>query len=272
MIISVVSVAYNEEKNISKTIKSVLSQTSNNIEYIICDGQSTDNTVKIAESYKDAFAQKNIKYIVNTEKDSGIYDGMNKGIQMASGDYIFFLNAGDWFYKDDIIERIITIAEESDLPDFIYGNVAVFDRGVVHIAFGDDTCLSKGMSIPHQALFSRTKLMKTNLFDVNYKIVADYKFVLSQKLENKRFYKINDTVAYFSRDGLSNNSGLLGLEEQEKVRREYGVFQKAPFEKIQIYKGMLIIEIKKFIPQKLWELWSVKIRKKQLYNEINKEE
>ena len=106
MKISVVTVAFNEEKNIGKTIESVLNQTSNAIEYIICDGKSTDRTVERANSYKERFAKKGIEYIVNSEKDSGIYDGMNKGIDIATGDYIFFLNAGDWFYSDKIIEEI----------------------------------------------------------------------------------------------------------------------------------------------------------------------
>ena len=117
MKISIITVAFNEEKNIKKTIESVLNQTSDSFEYIICDGKSADKTVEIAKEYKNTFAEKGISYIINSEKNKGIYDGMNKGIDLATGDYIFFLNAGDWFYSDDVIENVVEVGAVSYLAE-----------------------------------------------------------------------------------------------------------------------------------------------------------
>ena len=107
MKITIVTVCFNEELNISRTIESALNQTSSDFEYIICDGGSKDKTVEIARSYIGAFEKKGVKYIINSEKDKGIYDGLNKGIDLASEQYIYFLNAGDWFCSDNIVEKVL---------------------------------------------------------------------------------------------------------------------------------------------------------------------
>ena len=95
MTISIITVCYNSSKTLSRTIESVLNQNGVHLEYLIIDGASSDNTVKIAESYKRSFSQKGISYIINSEPDKGIYDAMNKGIQFASGDVIGILNSDD---------------------------------------------------------------------------------------------------------------------------------------------------------------------------------
>ena len=265
MKITIVSVAFNEEKNIRRTIESVLNQTSNDIEYIICDGQSTDKTVDIARTYKNAFDDKGITYIINSERDLGIYDAMNKGIRMAEGEYIFFLNAGDWFYSNDIIEKIIKVAQGCKKPDFIYGGVATISRNVIKVVFGDDESLINGMSIPHQALFSKTVYMKENLFDLQYRISADYNFLLGQKLLNRIFYRIDLKIAYFSADGLSSKDMLTLIEESEKIKSKYGIKTNKKKARIKAYKEQLIIKIKSKIPQKIWELWSIKYKNKEIY-------
>lgn len=262
MKVSIISVAYNEEKSIARTIESVLSQTSKNIEYIICDGKSTDKTVEIAESYKEAFFEKNIRYFINSEKDSGIYDGMNKGIQMASGDYIFFLNAGDWFFSNDVIETIITIAKTNEKPDFIYGGVALIERNVIRTVFVNDHMLEQHM-IPHQALFSLTDLMKANLFKTKYKLAADYYFVLKQKLDGKRFLQTEKLISYFSGDGVSSQCVLSLFKEHDEIRKELGV--PSNFQRNVAYKQQLFSMVKNCIPQKIWALWCVKVKGRELY-------
>lgn len=267
MKISIVTVAFNEEKNIAKTIESVLNQKSNAIEYIICDGKSMDKTIEIANSYKEKFVAKGINYIVNSEKDAGIYDGMNKGIDIATGDYIFFLNAGDWFYANEIIEKVIETAEENRKPDFVYGNVALIERGIVKFVNGADEELQDRMSIPHQALFSATQLMKQNKFDLKYKIAADYKFILSQKILEKRFIKLDETIAFFSGGGLSNKRLVDMFKEHNAIQQEFGVFVEGEHKKSEVYINQVKATIKSFIPQKLWEIWSVKVKGKTLYKE-----
>lgn len=265
MKISIITVAYNEEKNISKTIESVLNQTSNNIEYIVCDGKSTDDTVNIAESYENAFIQRNIKYIVNSEKDNGIYYGMNRGIQLASGEYILFLNAGDWFYSNEIIDNIIKFIKEKNNPDFVYGNVATIDRKVISYVYSDDSRLQHDMSTPHPALFSSSQLMKENLFDTSYKIAADYNFVLSQKLAGKTFCKIEQFITYFAMDGISSKRTIKTVKERELIKKRLGVQSNTKNAQKYMYKEQILVLIKNAIPQKLWEFWSIKVKRKNLY-------
>lgn len=268
MKISIVTVAFNEEKNIAKTIESVLNQTSNAIEYIICDGKSTDKTVEIANSYKEQFAIKGIDYIVNSEKDSGIYGGMNKGIDIATGEYIFFLNAGDWFYSDDIIEKIIEVSQEHVDVDFIYGNVAIVDRGFVEMACGDDSILYDRMSVPHQALFSATKMMKANKFNEEYKICADYEFLLNRKIKGAKFERIDLVIAYFSADGVSNLKIAKLLSEMSSIRKKYGLPDDKYYSKKNILKAQLLVYKSAMVPQKLREFWRVKVKGKTLYKDL----
>ena len=265
MKITVITIAFNEEKNIAKTVESVLSQTSSDFEYIICDGNSADKTVEIARSYGDEFAKKGVKFTVNSERDKGIYDGMNKGIELAFGDYIYFLNAGDWFYSDDIIESVVNAASSNSEPDFLYGDVAMVERGVVTVSKGDDNSLAEGMSISHQAVFSSTELMKQNKFKLEYKIAADYDFLLSQKLQEKSFVNINATVAYFATDGLSTQNLDKCIAEQSVIKKSYGVeFDERAAAK-RAKKIARIVKIKSLIPKWLWQFWSVKIRGKTLF-------
>ena len=123
-LISIVTVSFNSEKTIRQTIESVLNQTYTNIEYNIVDGASTDKTVEIATQYKDDFEAKGIKYIITSEKDKGIYDAMNKGMDRATGSWIIFMNAGDTFCDNEVIKNIFGY---NDLSDYsvIYGDCYV---------------------------------------------------------------------------------------------------------------------------------------------------
>lgn len=271
MKISIITVAFNEEKTIEKTIKSVLNQTSKDLEFIICDGKSTDKTIEIAEGYRSRFKEKGIEFIINSEKDAGIYDGMNIGIKKATGDYIFFLNSGDWFYKDDVIEKIINVAEANSSPDLIYGKVATVERNIVKFVCGDDSRLQYGMSIPHQSLFSRTTLMKSNIFDLQYHICADYDFILRQKKESKKFCKTDIIVAYFAVDGISSKNIINLIKESVAIKQKYGFDVNIKLETLKSYKEQIIVQVKKLIPQKLWELWSVKVRGKKLFEADDRE-
>ena len=263
MKITIVTVSFNEERNISRTIESVLTQTSSDFEYIICDGKSTDRTVEIAETYREAFKQKNVNYIVNSEKDKGIYDGMNKGLDLANGKYIYFLNAGDWFYADDIVEKIISAADANDYPDVIYGNVVGVEREVLTVFSSSDANLESSM-ICHQALFSLTSLMKERKFDLNYKIAADYKFVLGLKVDGKRFMGVDLIIAYFSCDGISSVDIKGRYAEHTAVQVSYGISTNKKDINKRIVKESIAQKVKNKLPRKLWLFWSIRIKKKTL--------
>ena len=263
MKISIISVAFNEEKNIAKTIESVLSQTSNDYEYIICDGKSTDKTVEIAQSYKEKFEQKGVKYIINSQKDKGIFDGMNKGIDLANGDYICFLNAGDRFYSNDVIEKIVKSATDGNSPDVIYGNVMCIERGVLFESKAKEELLTEHMSICHQATFVSLKLMKERKFDLKYTVAGDYNFLLGLKLDGFRFYGTDVIVAYYDMGGVSTKNVTKCYTEQALIKESYGIKVDYSQLKKDIKKNKRAIKIKGLIPQKLWVFWSVRIKKKQ---------
>jgi glycosyltransferase involved in cell wall biosynthesis len=264
MKITVITVSFNEEKNIAKTIESVLNQTSSDFEYIICDGKSSDKTVEIATGYIDKFAEKGIKYIINSEKDKGIYDGMNKGIDLANGDYVYFLNAGDWFCSNDVLDKVISGAEKAGHPDVVYGNVVGVDRSVTTVVESDDTMLTESMTVCHQSLFASAIKMKERKFDLRYRIAADYNFLLGLKLDGGVFSNLGFNIAYYSYDGVSTVNVDRCYNEQADVREAHGFDVDREMVKKLIKKEKRAQKIKSLMPKRMWVLWSVKIKKKQV--------
>lgn len=210
--VSIVTVCFNSAKTIEQTIQSVIHQTYGNIEYIIIDGGSTDGTDEIIKKY-----EKNIACWVS-ESDRGIYDAMNKGIAKATGDVIAFMNSDDW-YADGAIDAIVKAFDRTD-ADIVYGHTILIDDGrqtlrvrppLDHILYGMVFC--------HQAVVVKTNLMKEYLFDLSYKIVADYVFFLKMYLQGKRFYAIDKKIAYFRMGGDSSHPWKVFQETKRAALR-----------------------------------------------------
>ena len=127
MKISIITVCFNSSKTICDTIDSVLKQNYKNIEYILVDGNSKDNTVEIIKKYETIFRKNGMDYIWVSEVDNGIYDAINKGIKMATGDIIGILNSDDLFYDSNTITDVYEIFREDDDIDAIYGNMSYFE-------------------------------------------------------------------------------------------------------------------------------------------------
>ena len=121
--VSIITVCYNSEKTIEETIQSVIAQDYSNIEYIIIDGCSSDNTMQIAEKYSGSISKK------FSEPDKGLYDAMNKGINAATGDIIGILNSDDIFYTNSIISDIVNLFDRDVTIDAVYGNISYFAEG-----------------------------------------------------------------------------------------------------------------------------------------------
>ena len=208
--ISVVTVCYNAEKEIEKTMLSVLHQTYNNIEYIVIDGGSKDGTVEIINKYKDR-----LSYWVS-EPDKGIYDAMNKGIASATGDWILFMNAGDAFYSEDALEAFVPEIEED--TDIAYGNMMVLleDYQYKFINKNHDLKNLKSLSmLPHQATFTRLSYHKQHPFDISFVCAADYNFFYQAYFKDKcKFQYIPVIVSTFDGvEGLSSTQGKYALRE-----------------------------------------------------------
>lgn len=196
--VTIVTVCFNAQDCLEKTISSVIEQTCyKDIEYIIIDGNSKDNTLTIIKKYESQVH----RWI--SEPDKGIYDAMNKAITFSTGEWINFMNAGDYFYDKNVVEKIF-INDRFSNVDVVFGDLMV--------NMGTKQTLRKGILYPHkfphlshQAVFVRTALMKKHLFNLKYKISADYEFLYSLYREGRVFSYENIIVANYNVEGLSSN-------------------------------------------------------------------
>ena len=200
--ISIVTVCYNAERSIKSTIESVLKQTYTDYEYILIDGKSTDNTYKIVCSYDKKFKNRGVQYRHISEQDQGIFDAMNKGIQMARGRYINFMNADDKFHDSEVLETLFANQELDD--DVIYGNTVRVSRDEKWMTKADPIEFMKwNMPFCHQSSITKTSIMKTEFFDLAYR-VADYNFFLRLYLNGGTFKYVDLIIADYSMNGYSN--------------------------------------------------------------------
>ena len=232
MKISIITVSYNAAATIEQTISSVVNQRYKDIEYIIIDGGSTDGTVDIIKKYEDR-----IVYWVS-EPDEGIYDAMNKGCNMSTGDYIQFLGAGDMLVDVDTVANVVK--ELSDRVDILSTAVNLVDEGLhIEIHAGNEVVRNKslycGQMIPHPGMFVKKDVMLSHLFDVNYVSAADYKFFLSCYLDEAIEFKYIDfETVYFGLSGLSGQS-TIGIDEHLKIMKEFAL-SDAQIHDVEWYK------------------------------------
>lgn len=203
-LISVVTVSYNAALTIEQTILSIINQTYKNIEYIIVDGGSTDDTINIIKKYADE-----ITYWVS-ESDRGIYDAMNKGVDVATGDWICFVNCGDYFSSLDVLDKIFNNNTYSKI-DIIYGDSEAFnDELILYSKAGEDICeLKQGPIFRHGASFVRTSVHKNNKFDLSKSkqigYALDYELIFRFYVMGLVFRRIDVNVLSYQMDGISNN-------------------------------------------------------------------
>ncbi|WP_186429898.1 glycosyltransferase [Clostridium sp. BSD9I1] len=224
--ITIITACYNSEKSIEKTIKSVLNQKYQYIEYIIIDGNSTDNTMNIVNKYKDEID------IIVSEKDDGIYNAYNKGIKLSTGSVIYFLNSDDYLYNENIIGEIGELFINNDEIKMIYGNVlSVDNKSKFQYELGRKVTLNdlkECKMIPHQGIFAKKQLFEMyDLFSESYKICSDFDFVVKCFKDNEKDIKyINKIVAVYSQGGISTrpeNARLLKKEFNDIVNKHFGV-------------------------------------------------
>lgn len=190
MKISIITVCYNAEKLIRETIESVLGQTYQNVEYIIVDGASIDGTLSIVDEYRERVEGDKQgemwNMIVISEPDQGIYDAMNKGVEMASGDYIQFLNAGDCFVDAYVVERVIEKmkGDGRNNRNVFYGNIRYrYSDGTKELRKYGPMCgrrayFMSGDCLNHQAIFASRECFKLAKFNTEYRICADREWMM----------------------------------------------------------------------------------------------
>ncbi len=216
-LMTIVTVVLNDAKHIEETVSSVIKQDYSCIEYIVVDGGSSDETLSILEKFKSKIAH------IISEPDEGVYDAMNKGISIANGSVIGFINSGDYYANDHVVSDVMNIFNTTK-PDVIYGNLEIIDhdevRYVSRLCTADHTKLLKKMSIFHPASFiSRECYLRHGFYDLSFKSVADYDFILRLFLSDKTFRHINQTLAKFRAGGISSSNLKLSLLEHLSIRR-----------------------------------------------------
>ncbi|MCI0921460.1 glycosyltransferase family 2 protein [Sphingobacterium rhinopitheci] len=221
--ISIITIVYNNVRDIEYTISSVLKQTYTNIEYIVIDGASTDGTLAIIEKYKD-----NIATLVS-EKDKGIYDAMNKGLALATGDYLLFLNSGDALYDENTVQ---TIVEKGNNADIIYGETKLVDENREIIGNRRHKApehfnwksFQYGMNICHQAIYIKRDI--TSPYDLQYQLSADIDWVIRAAKKAKTTQNVNCYVARYLVGGMSQKRHRQSLKERYDIfKKHYGTVQ-----------------------------------------------
>ena len=246
---SIITVNYNNKDGLKATIESIINQTFRNFEFIVIDGGSTDGSVDVLKEYN---AQ--IDYWVS-EPDKGIYNAMNKGITQAKGEYLNFMNSGDCFYSNDVLERVSEHDISQDLivgRDYHYntetgqGFATILPQRISMLTFYIQT-------LPHQSTFFRKKLFDNCPYDEHLKIVADLKFYI-QKLciEDCSIHLIDDIICRREPDGVSNTYNDLRITEHQAVIRQFlpaGVIRDyqslALLDKTSLYRLVKLIESEK---------------------------
>ncbi|WP_437920146.1 glycosyltransferase family 2 protein [Sphingobacterium sp. LRF_L2] len=218
--ISIITIVYNNIRDIEFTIQSVVKQTYRNVEYIIIDGLSTDGTLDVIKKYSE-----HIDLLIS-EKDNGIYDAMNKGLAKATGEYVLFLNSGDELYEATTLEKIFSGEEDADI---YYGETKLVDEH--RQILGDRRhktpehfnwrSFRYGMNICHQAIYIKRSL--TVPYDTSYKLSADIDWVIKAAKKSSHIVNVNDYVAKYLVGGMSQKRHKQSLNERFTIfKKHYG--------------------------------------------------
>lgn len=260
---SIITVNYNNREGLRRTIESVVNQTFRDFEFIVIDGGSTDGSADVLRAY-----DKDITYWVS-EKDSGIYNGMNKGIAEATGDYFNFMNSGDCFYDEQVLQRLVGKGITHDIivgRDFHYdaetqkGFATILPPRISMLTFFIQT-------LPHQSTFFKRNLFQECPYDENLRIVSDVKFFI-QKLciENRSIELVDDIICRREPDGISKAYNERRITEHRAVIeqvlpigaiKDYKVL--AQLDKTTLYRLMRLIENAK---SRKWLTYFIKILNK----------
>ena len=236
---TIVTCTFNAEHELQRTLDSVFHQSYADVEHLILDGLSSDRSVEMAQTYKQRSdeARTGHEVVVCSERDSGLYDAMNKGIARATGDYIVFLNAGDTFPSEATLEHIAhSIGDGEAFPGVIYGDTDIVNdegRFLRHRRLQPPTKLTwrsfrNGMLVCHQAFYALTTLAKDNPYNLNYRFSDDVDWCIRVMKEAERRHltlkNVDEVVVNYLDGGMTEKNHRASLRERFSVmRRHYGL-------------------------------------------------
>ena len=219
--LTVITVVYNNVRDVERTLQSVVHQTYPHIEYIIVDGGSTDGTVDVINRYADRIAR------LVSEPDRGIYDAMNKGLAIATGDYVLFMNSGDEIYAPTTVESLFASAADADI---YYGETELHDADWHSLGLRRHAIPERftwrsfryGMNVSHQAIYIRRSL--TGRYDLRYQLSADIDWVIRAAKQARTIVNTKRIVAKYLVGGMSKKRHWQSLKERFRIfSRHYGL-------------------------------------------------
>lgn len=218
---SIITVTYNAASTLPRTLESVKQQTCRLFEHLIIDGMSTDETLKLAENA----AIKEMT--IHSGKDSGIYDAMNKGLGIARGEYVIFLNAGDAFHSPDTLQRIADTIMANDFPGIVYGQTDIVDDGGNrlgdrHLRAPEELTLDSfrdGMVVCHQAFIALRRI--TAPYDLKYRFSADYDWCIRCLQHSRHNIYIDDVLIDYLNEGTTTRNHRRSLRERFRIMCYY---------------------------------------------------
>ncbi|SDM84781.1 Glycosyltransferase involved in cell wall bisynthesis [Daejeonella rubra] len=219
--LTVITIVYNNVRDIERTVLSVLNQSYANIEYLVIDGASNDGTLDILRKYEGQISR------LTSERDNGIYDAMNKGLALATGDYVLFMNSGDEIYASDTVEKLFATEPDADI---YYGETEMYDENWNslgqrrHQAPDNFTWkdFKHGMCISHQAIYIRRSL--TEPYDLNYQLSSDIDWIIKAAKKAKKIVNVRMYVAKYLVGGMSKKKHRQSLVERFNIfSKHYGL-------------------------------------------------
>ena len=220
--ISIITITYNAERWLERTMQSVLAQSCKDYEYIIVDGASKDGTVDIIKRLEPEFEGR---LSWKSEPDKGLYDAMNKGIARAKGDFLWFVNAGDEIYAPDTLAHIVAVA--TDDTDIVYGKACIVNAEGVKVSEHHKVTpsdlqrkhLLNGLVVCHQAILVRRSI--ADKYNTDYRICADYEWVVKAVTASRKNVYLDEYVCKFLTEGVSQKQRKRAWKERFRIMRDH---------------------------------------------------
>lgn len=249
MKVSVITVCFNAEREIQKTMESVLNQTLDEFEYIIQDGKSTDNTNEIIRTVMQKFPWR--KVIYESRPDTGIYNAMNIAVRKASGEWCVFINAGDTFYSYTVLKEVFGKTDQYKGFDVIYGGYRRHDSKNGYVYQSEPVAIMPfKMPFIHQSVFIRTDIQKKYGYDEKFKLCADYDMFFRMYVDGLCFFQIKTIISDFSIEGVSGIKNIEAKREVQCIKEKHiDRFPISFWDRLKWKTSIFVMKIKHRIPQ-----------------------
>lgn len=242
-LVTILTVTLNSEETLAQTIESVLEQTYEKIEYLIIDGLSEDRTLEIAHSYEEAFLRKGFDYRIVSEKDNGMYDALNKGVQMCKGEIVGNINSDDW-YEADAVEKTVQCFENTGC-DLLYADLRMHRKdGTTFIKYAKETKLATSRGWNHPTQFAKRELYLREAYKCEG-LHDDFDLLLRIKKRHYQTAILHCVTANFRMEGMSYEKGL--AQTMKRIRTRYSIYRNNGYSRLYLLECVLIEAAKSVI-------------------------